>query len=194
MISKFCVRIGLVNIGRVGSVGATVSITIERYLSICHSQNTCAGKSLLIVIPSTFAIFYNIPKFFELLACEQIPQGLNNTTSNMSTFGTDNITPDSNDSHVTENATVYTECTPEGLRATPMRSNRWYIIFYSVLSKLLLVEIIPWVAVIVFNYLIWKKIREFQARRERLLANSKSQQNSNQGNHYKYYSINLIMV
>ena len=104
----------------------------------------------------------------------------------MSTYSTDNITPDTNDSLVTENATVYTECTPEGLRATPMRSNRWYIIFYSVLSKLLLVEIIPWVAVIVFNYLIWKKIREFQARRERLLANSKSQQNSNQGNHYKY--------
>jgi len=178
--------IGLVNIGRVGSVGATVSITIERYLSICHSHKTCVGKPLLLIIPSMFAVFYNIPKFFELLACDRIPQTQKNVivnyTSSSSSYhhGVDNITFDNN-SIVIDNATVYMECTPEGLRATPMRSNRWYIIFYSVLSKLLLVEIIPWVAVIVFNYLIWKKIREFQARRERLLANSKSQQNSNQG-------------
>ena len=176
----------MVNIGRVGSVGATVSITIERYLSICHSHKTCVGKPLLLIIPSAFAVLYNIPKFFELLACDRIPQSqnmkVNYTSSSSSYHGVDNITFDNNSIVTDNNATVYMECTPEGLRATPMRSNRWYIIFYSVLSKLVLVEIIPWVAVIVFNYLIWKKIREFQARRERLLANSKSQQNSNQGN------------
>ena len=185
-------RIGLVNIGRVGSVGATVSITIERYLSICHSHKTCVGKPLLLIIPSMFAVFYNIPKFFELLACDQTHEFQNSTLPNLTTYVIDDETNDSISIQTPENATVYMECTPEGLRATPMRSNRWYIIFYSVLSKLLLVEIIPWVAVIVFNYLIWKKIREFQARRERLLANSKSQQNTNQGiefiYHFSYYT------
>ena len=180
-------RIGLVNIGRVGSVGATVSITIERYLSICHSHKTCVGKPLLLIIPSMFAVFYNIPKFFELLACEQTHELQHSTLPNLTAYIINDKTNDNNSIQTTNNTTVYMECTPEGLRATPMRSNRWYIIFYSVLSKLLLVEIIPWVAVIVFNYLIWKKIREFQARRERLLANSKSQQNTNQGIEFTYY-------
>ena len=134
-----------------------------------------------------FAVFYNIPRFFELLACDQTHEIQNSSLPNLTTYVTADHTNDNMSIQTTDNATVYMECTPEGLRATPMRSNRWYIIFYSVLSKLLLVEIIPWVAVIVFNYLIWKKIREFQARRERLLANSKSQQNTNQGIEFTYY-------
>ena len=70
----------------------------------------------------------------------------------------------------TNSSIAEVECTPEGLRATPMRKNRWYIIFYSVVSKLLLVEIIPWITVIVLNYLIWKKIQEFQANRQRVMG------------------------
>merc|ERR1712218_349896 len=118
-----------------------------------------------------FAVLYNIPKFFELLACDRIPQTQKNVIVNYTSSSSSSY------HHGVDNTTVDMECTPEGWRATPMRSNRWYIIFYSVLSKLLLVEIIPWVAVIVFNYLIWKKIREFQARRERLMKNSPNQGN-----------------
>ena len=149
----------------------TVSISIERYLSICHSHTTCHGKSLLLTLPITFAILYNIPKFFELLACDATQINMQNSTNYTSEYTSGNITTD-NDEVQTNNSVVLMECTPEGLRATPMRQNPWYIIFYSVLSKLLLVEIIPWVSVIVFNYLIWKKIREFQARRERLMKNN----------------------
>ena len=152
----------------------TVSISIERYLSICHSHNTCNGKSLLLILPITFAILYNIPKFFELLACDETQMNIQNSTNYTIGYTTGNITTD-NDTVQTNNSVMLMECTPEGLRATPMRQNPWYIIFYSVLSKLLLVEIIPWVAVIVFNYLIWKTIREFQARRERLMKNSPNQ-------------------
>ena len=151
-----------------------MSITIERYLSICHTNNNYRHKSMLLIIPSLFAVLYNVPKFFELLACEEM--------SNEAQYHITNLTPYINESieinagqQVKGNLTVMTECTPEGLQATPMRQNKWYIIFYSVLSKLLLVEVIPWITVIVFNYVIWKKIREFQAKREHLMKNSSSQ-------------------
>ena len=151
-----------------------MSITIERYLSICHTNNNYRHKSMLLIIPSIFAILYNIPKFFELLACEK--------KSNEAQYHIGDFTPYLNESiemnagqQVKGNLTVMTECTPEGLQATPMRQNKWYIIFYSVLSKLLLVEVIPWITVIVFNYVIWKKIREFQAKREHLMKNSSTQ-------------------
>ena len=167
-------RIGFVNIGRVGSVAVTVSITIERYLSICHSNNNYPGKSLLLPLPAAFAILYNIPKFFELVACDDKYMNGQNLTKNSVATNYENYTVD-NVILPEDNLTNLHLCTPEGLRPTPMRQNRWYIIFYSVLSKLLLVEIIPWVTVIVLNYLIWKKIREFLAVRERLVRNGPSQ-------------------
>ena len=151
-----------------------MSITIERYLSICHTNNNYRHKSMLLIIPSLFAVLYNVPKFFELLACEEM--------SNEAQYHITNLTPYINESieinagqQVKGNLTVMTECTPEGLQATPMRQNKWYIIFYSVLSKLLLVELIPWITVIVLNYIIWTKIREFQAKRDHLMKNSSNQ-------------------
>ena len=57
---------GLAHIGRVGSVALTLSISIERYCSVCHSTCTFRAKSLLIILPVAFAIIYNVPKFFEL--------------------------------------------------------------------------------------------------------------------------------
>ena len=151
-------------------------ISIERYLSICHTNNNYNHHKsyLLLIIPSLFAVLYNIPKFFELLACEE--------NSNEAQYNINDFSPNISESieinasqYVKGNLTVMTECTPEGLQATPMRQNKWYIIFYSVLSKLLLVEVIPWIAVIVLNYIIWKKIREFQAKREHLMKNSSNQ-------------------
>ena len=55
------------HIARVGSIYATVSITIERFLSIKRQQNfENRFKSLLVGFPIFFAITYNIPRFFEL--------------------------------------------------------------------------------------------------------------------------------
>ena len=167
-------RIGLVNIGRVGSVGVTVSITIERYLSICHPNNGYAGKSLLLPLPIAFAILYNIPKFFELLACEdEYMKGQNSNETHLANSAENHTVNNVIETHY--NSSRVQQCTPEGLQATPMRQNPWYIIFYSVLSKLLLVEIIPWITVIVLNYFIWKKIREFHAKRELILRSGPNQ-------------------
>ena len=57
----------------------------------------------------------------------------------------------------------------EGYRTTALRNNPWYIIFYVFWAKFLLVELIPWVAVIVLTVMTSRKIQQFQANRERLL-------------------------
>ena len=59
-------RIGLAHIGRVGSVFVTVSVTIERYYSVCRPTSEFRFKWLLIPLPIICAFMYNIPKFFEL--------------------------------------------------------------------------------------------------------------------------------
>ena len=151
-----------------------MSITIERYLSICHTNNNYRHKSMLLIIPSLFAVLYNIPKFFELLACKEMANEAQNHITNLTPYINESIEINAGQ-QVKGNLTVMTECTPEGLQATPMRQNKWYIIFYSVLSKLLLVELIPWITVIVLNYIIWTKIREFQAKRDHLMKNSSNQ-------------------
>ena len=52
-----------------------------------------------------------------------------------------------------------------GYRATPLRLNYWYVILYVTWSKLLLVEVFPWITVIYLNVLIWKRIRRFREMR-----------------------------
>ena len=61
--------IGFAHVGRVGSVFLTVSISIERYLNCKYPNEKSVLKSLLVPIPTIFALLYNIPKFFELTSC-----------------------------------------------------------------------------------------------------------------------------
>ena len=161
----------MAHIGRVGSVFITVSITIERYLSVCHPTSAHCGKSLLLPIPVAFAIIYNIPKFFEL---EAIDANVSNAVPNRNDtdINIDPITPNSiieNISYADYDINVTYIIEDLGYRGTPMRLNPWYTLLYVFWSKFLLVEIIPWVTVIILNYRIWRQIREFQrARRSNL--------------------------
>ena len=68
--------------------------------------------------------------------------------------------------------TFETVCDPNGIKATPLRKNSWYIIFYTVLSKLLFVELIPWITVIVLNYCTWRRLKKFHAVRERAFGSN----------------------
>ena len=61
-----------------------------------------------------------------------------------------------------------------GYQTTELRNNSWYIIFYVFWSKFLLVEIIPWVSVIVLTVLTSRKIKQFQANRHRLLGSNRN--------------------
>ena len=186
----FCFSFGFANIGRVGSVALTVSITIERYFSVCFPNNTFSVKSLLLPLPIVFAVLYNIPKFFEIVACETDAQNDTNLVPypfNESTTSHYNESVESPISNIT-----FFECDNNGLRATPLRQNRWYIIGYTVLSKLLLVEVLPWVTVIVLNYHIVRKIREYQAIRERIITRNTNQGMPNSIQSTKIYHFYLI--
>jgi len=151
----------------------TVAIAIERYVSVCKPTADHGWKSLLIPIPVTFSIIYNIPKFFELETIDvdavHFNKSQNTTTANdelnISNYTNENL------SYVNEylnHDDSYDEY-ELGYRGTPLRLNHWYIVIYVFWSKFLLVEIIPWVTVIILNVCIWRKIQEFQRVRRSAL-------------------------
>ena len=48
----------------------TISVSVERYLSVQYPNNTFKIKKCLIPLPIAFAILYNLPKFFEFVTCD----------------------------------------------------------------------------------------------------------------------------
>ena len=71
------------------------------------------------------------------------------------------------------NTTSSPYCDVDGMRATPLRQNEWYIIFYVVISKVMFVEVIPWLSVIALNIWTWRKMVLFQKKREAMLKRGK---------------------
>ena len=185
----FFFSIGFAHIGRVGSVAVTISIAVERYMSVCHPTNSFPCKRLLFPLPIAFALLYNVPKFFEIVACSK--------TEMYHTMITEISLHEKEDKDVNDKLEIFsdnsnktiildgiqdygvTNCDPYGNRATSLRNNRWYIILYVFLSELILVEIVSWITVIILNIYIWKGIRRFQKRRQRL----KNKSNNIKGKH-----------
>ena len=186
--------IGLAYVGRVGSALVTVSISIERHLAIGH-PTTIAPYKVLFWAPIVFAIVYNIPKFFELAACDvtELNEELStygittNNTSVLFNYNHESKTGDDqrefessyftnatiiNSNNSTENSSIEI-CDQDGMRATPLRQNEWYIIFYVVVSKVVLVEVVPWLTVIALNIWTWRKMVLFQRKREAMLKRGK---------------------
>ena len=179
----FYPRIGLAYIGRAGSTATTVSISIERHLAIGH-PTTITPFKLLFWAPIVFAITYNIPKFFEMAACDVTEVVAENVTttylrlSNLTTEKNDMLheidMSNSTDASLANNATIDQEwCDADGMRATSLRQNEWYLIFYVVISKVVLVEVVPWLTVIALNVWTWRKMVVFQRKREAMLKKGK---------------------
>ena len=187
---------GLAHIGRVGSIAVTLSLSIERYLAIGQVSSDRSSK-ILFWAPVIFSCVYNVPKFFEAETCEaswqSIIQPHLNTTQLNSTHDTrnysshreilqddsiellsPNLTNEIEDiakNDVADNATmIISHCDSDGMRATSLRQNDFYIIFYVVTSKVIFVEIIPWLTVITLNFLTWKKMKIFQRNRAAMLT------------------------
>ena len=188
---------GLAHVGRVGSVVLTLSISIERYCSVCHSTCHFRAKSLLLPLPIAFAIIYNVPKFFELKS-ETVYESIcdTNLTDNpenetmrhhntsiqeepkpsLSTQYNESEEPLSIDqfnvSHQQEislPSNCYNESTTY-IDVTDMRRNPWYIIIYLFWSNFLCVKIVPYFLMVVMNILIWRKIQEFARIRRTALG------------------------
>ena len=178
---------GLAHIGRVGSVVLTLSISIERYCSVCHSTCTFRAKSLLIILPVAFAIIYNIPKFFELTSetvYNEICENEAFTHKNTSVHGELSL---STQYDVTEASTIGDQvnvsyqkemnlaanCVNEStidIGVTDLRRNPLYVFIYLFWSKFLLVEIFPYILMIVTTIFILRKIQEFARIRRNALG------------------------
>ena len=111
----------------------------------------------LIPLPIISTILFNIPKFFEIETIQY-----SNSTSNINKMDEQVLLiNDSRGSITVENV---------GYRGSTLRLNYWYIILYVTWSKLLLVEIFPWIIIIVLNILIWRRMRQFKATRMKVFC------------------------
>ena len=198
---KFC-RTGLIYVGRVGSTAVTVSLSIERYLAISQRDSDVSGK-FLFWTPIIFSVLYNIPKFFELEKCEISQQSSIQYHLNATQFNPTYVPKNNNSyhemlkdnsikilhpnlTHEIENITIkdyaddetqiVSHCGDDGMRTTALRQNKVYIIFYVVISKVILVEIIPWITVMTLNFLTWRKMKLFQKNRK-TMCNKRNQGN-----------------
>jgi len=179
----------MAHIGRVGSVVLTLSISIERYCSVCHSTCHFKAKSLLLPIPIVFAIIYNVPKFFELKSETIYEFPPNNNTSLIMPINSSDLGITSLSNYTTPDVSInqlngsyqdtdispynYTMSEPESsviIVGTDLRRNPWYILIYLFWSKFLLVEIVPYFLMVVMNVLIWRKIQEFARVRRTALG------------------------
>ena len=111
----------------------------------------------LIPLPIISAILFNIPKFFEIETIQH-----SNSTNNINEIDEQVLlTNDSRGLIKVENV---------GYRGTTLRLNYWYIILYVTWSKLLFVEIFPWIIIIALNILIWKRIRQYKSTRMKVFC------------------------
>ena len=68
------VSYGLTHTARVGSVMATLSVTLERFFAIVFPfKDVEVVKRWLLPCAVTFTVTYNIPKFFEVSLLFKIP-------------------------------------------------------------------------------------------------------------------------
>ena len=176
-----------------------MSIAFERYLSVCHPTTHFSPKYLLGIISISFALLYNIPKFFEIVYCSEEEKYHTMIWSYLKEFygkeyklGEANLnslmrlknpqTPldqylfNPNNTAVLKTLALSkgtaVMCDPHGHRPSSFSINYWYIIFYKFLSDLIFVEVIPWITVIVLNFYVWKETKKFHQIRSKLLNRS----------------------
>ena len=165
-------------------------------MAVCHPTATFSRKYLLGLLPISFAVLYNIPKFFEITNCSDeekyltwlwyaFQQRLANDLTINGTYREVSNGPNGKDKLlqdflISPNNTWVVKayekikgpevlCDKHDHRRANFSNNQWYIIFYKVLSDLIFVELLPWIAVIVSNVLVWKKSKQFHQMRLRLL-------------------------
>ena len=127
-----------------GNTYLTVAVSVERYLTICrplyHRAHSWNAPIYFIPILS-FAVIYNIPKFFELKWCD--------STDNISTNGTVNSTCHTNNSSELTNNIVPTD----------MRTDPIYFQVYFVWCNFIINGIVPFIVLITLNILILKQLK-----------------------------------
>ena len=71
ILALFRRSIGFAHIGRVGSVFVTISVSLERFMSVRKPNTNYFFKKLFLPMSIAFALLYNVPKFFEFATCDR---------------------------------------------------------------------------------------------------------------------------
>ncbi|XP_037073835.1 FMRFamide receptor-like [Pollicipes pollicipes] len=124
----------LAAIAHTGSTYVTVTVTIERYVAVCHSLKaryicTYGRARLYMIVISVCVVLYNVPKFFETEA-----RPILDLRENMTVVG-------------------FVAC------PTDLRSELVYIEVYIMWMYLVVMYCIPFGTLVVLNSLIYKNVR-----------------------------------
>ena len=68
-----------------------------------------------------------------------------------------------------EKEVLKVDCAKNEYGVTLLRKNRWYIIFYVFWSDFIVIEMLPWIVIVILNLLTWRSIRRFQKNRKRFM-------------------------
>ncbi|XP_035705474.1 FMRFamide receptor isoform X2 [Folsomia candida] len=122
------------------SVYLTVAVTIERYIAVCHSlqaRSICTWRRarMCVVAVLTFSITYNLPRWFEVIT---VPDECARMRTNVTTYMNE---------------------------MSELRGNEYYIKFYINWAYCIIMYLIPFSGLVVFNFCIYRQVRK--ANRER---------------------------
>jgi hypothetical protein len=127
------------------SVYLTLTVTLERYVAVCHPLRARAlctyGRArVYVVVIIIFAILYNIPRFLEVRIKEYSD---------------------------TEFGNVF--C----ISASDLRANPTYVKVYIHWLYLIFIYLLPFSSITFFNIMIYKQVRKANAERQRLSRTEK---------------------
>ncbi|RLU21914.1 hypothetical protein DMN91_006293 [Ooceraea biroi] len=120
-------------IAQVVTVYLTLTVTLERYIAVCHplqakSFCTYGRAQVAVLVIVIFAFVYNLPKFWEIEVYTE--------------------------RHWKYNVTVY--C----IFPTEMRSNQFYITVYIHWMYFFVYYMFPFIALMIFNMAIYRRVRK----------------------------------
>lgn len=120
-------------IAQIVTVYLTLTVTLERYIAVCHplkarSFCTYGRAQVAVLVIVIFAFIYNLPKFWEIDVYTE--------------------------RHWKYNVTVY--C----IFPTEMRSNEYYITLYIHWMYFFVYYMFPFIALMIFNMAIYRRVRK----------------------------------
>lgn len=133
-------------ISQTASVYMTFTVTLERYVAVCHPLKARAlctyGRAKIYVIVSVlFALLYNLPRFWEVVPIEtSIP-----------------------------NSTVVLHC----VRPSELRRNQTYITVYILWCYFIVNYVIPFLTLAILNCQIYRQVKRANRERQRLSRSEK---------------------
>jgi len=130
---------GFVHITRVGSVLMTLSVTIERFFAIVYPLRRRSLTGPLIIASCIFSVVYNLPRFAEFEM-----------------------------THI--NVTDHLNQTIERVQVVPtsLRINSLYVQIYVVWMKLFIIELIPYITILVLNTIMIINIRSSAKKQQEM--------------------------